>query len=71
MVYFAFNSNTFKSLSKWHKHVTSFSSISYYSTMRLISKLELEQSSHSIILDIHASANERPQHTLLFVLKIG
>ena len=42
-------------------NVTSFSSISYYSNARF-SKIELEQNFHSIILNIHASANERPPH---------
>ena len=37
--------------------VTSFSSISYYSNVRLISKIELGQKFQSIILDVHASAN--------------
>ena len=41
-------------------HVTSFSSISYYSNVRLISKIELEQNFQSITLHVHASANERP-----------
>ena len=47
-------------------NVTSFSSISYYSNVRLISKIELEQNFQSIILDVHASANKRSSH--LFVL---
>ena len=46
-------------------YVTSFYSISYYSNVRLISKIELEQNFQSIILDIHASANEHP--LILFV----
>ena len=50
-------------------HVTSFSRISYYSNVRLISKIELEQNFHSIILDIHASANERPPHLFHFKLR--
>ena len=50
-------------------NVTSFSSISYYSNVRLISKIELEQNFHSIILDIHASANERPSHLFCFKLR--
>ena len=41
-------------------YVTSFSSISYYSNVRLVSKIELEQNFQSTILDVHASANERP-----------
>ena len=49
-------------------NVTSFSSISYYSNVRLISKLELEQNFQSIILDVHASANERPPHLFRFKL---
>ena len=35
--------------------VTSFSSIPYYSNVRLISKMYLAQNFHSITLDIHAS----------------
>ena len=47
-------------------YVTSSFSISYYSVLRLISKIELEQNVHSITLDIHASANERsPQYLTL------
>ena len=46
--------------------VTSFSSISYYSNVRLVSKIELEQNFQSTILDVHASANERPPHLSLF-----
>ena len=38
-------------------YVTSFSSISYYSNVRLISKIELERIFQSIILDIHAILN--------------
>ena len=36
-------------------NVTSFSSIPYYSNVRLISKMYLAQNFHSITLDIHAS----------------
>ena len=50
-------------------HVTNFSSISYHSNVRLISKIELEQNLYSIILDIHASANERPSHIFSFKLR--
>ena len=46
--------------------VTSFYSIPYYSNMRLISKMYLEQNSRSITLDIHASMNERPPHLFRF-----
>ena len=48
-------------------HVISFSIISYYSNMRLISKMYLEQNCRYITLDIHASTVERPPH--LFLLK--
>ena len=48
-------------------NVTSFSSISYYSNVRLISKIELEQNFQSIILDVHASANERPPQLFSFL----
>ena len=47
-----------------YKDVTSFYCISYYSNVRLISKLELEQNLQSTILDILASANERPPTSL-------
>ena len=47
-------------------YVTSFSSILHYSNVRLISKIELEQSFQSITLDVHASANERPPRPSLF-----
>ena len=50
-------------------YVTSFSSFSYYSNLRLISKIELEKNVHSIIFDIHASANERPLHLFRFKLR--
>ena len=50
-------------------YVTSFSSTSYYSNVRLISKIELEQNLQSTILDIHASANERPPHLFYFKLR--
>ena len=50
-------------------NVTNFSSISYYSNVRLISKIELEQNVHSIIIDIHASANKRPPHLFHFKLR--
>ena len=46
--------------------VTSFSSIPYYSNVRLISKMYLEQNSCSITLDFHASTNEHPPHLFLF-----
>ena len=46
-------------------HVTSFSSLPYYSNMRLISKMYSEQNSHSITLDIHASTVERPLTQIL------
>ena len=49
-------------------NVTNFSSISYYSKVRLISKIELEQNFHSTILDIHASANKRHPHLFHFKL---
>ena len=39
---------------------------SYYRNVRLISKIELEQNFHSIILDIHASANKHPPHLFSF-----
>ena len=50
-------------------HVTSFSSISYYRNVRLISKIELEQNFQSIILDVHASANECLPHLFRFKLR--
>ena len=50
-------------------NVTSFSSISFSSNVRLIWKIELEQNFQSTILDIHASANKRPQHLFRFKLR--
>ena len=50
-------------------NVTSFSSISYYSNVRLISKIELEQNLQSIKLDVHASANKHPPHLFCFKLR--
>ena len=47
-------------------HVTSSSSIPYYSNLRLISKMYLEQNSLSITLDIHASMKEHPPHLFRF-----
>ena len=39
-------------------YVTSFSSISYYSNVRLISKVEFEQDLQSIAWDVHASTKK-------------
>ena len=50
----------------YHINVTSFSSIPYFSNMRSISKMYLEQNSHSITLDIHASTVEGPPHPFHF-----
>ena len=61
-----FSSLNGKILSGLTIHVTSFPSISYYSIVRLISKIELEQNFQSTILDVHASAKERPPHLSLF-----
>ena len=47
-------------LEKISIYVTSFSSIPYCSNVRLISKMYLEQNSHT--LDIHTSTNKRPPH---------
>ena len=47
-------------------YVTSFSSNPYYSNVRLISKLYLEQNSRSITLDIQASTVERPPYLFRF-----
>ena len=49
-------------------YVTSFSGISYYSNVRWISKIELEQNFQSIKLDVHASANKCPPHLFCFKL---
>ena len=57
-------SKKFKKTSKMI-YVTRFSSISYYSNVRLISKIEFEQNFQSTILDVHVSANERPLHIML------
>ena len=48
------------------KNVTSISSISYYSNVRLISKIELEHNFQSIKLYIHASANKTTKKTSNF-----
>ena len=47
-------------------NVTNFFSIPYYRSVRLISKMYLEQNSCSITLDIHASTNKRPPHLFRF-----
>ena len=47
-------------------NVTSFSSIPYYSNVRLILKKYLEQNSRSITLDTHASTVEHPPHLFCF-----
>ena len=41
-------------------YVTSFFSIPYYSNVRLVSKIELEQDLQSIAWDVHASTNKCP-----------
>ena len=41
-------------------YVTNFSSISYYSNVRLISKIELERDLQSIALEVHASTHKLP-----------